>query len=377
MITYKHHISPLLNRLDSERMHKATVALLHHIGNIPGGCRLLGRQFHPTQASAFRTLHTRLATLDLNSPVMVGAGWDKEARAVTGLICLGFAAVEIGGVVEHPQYGRPKPRQFVIGPGVVLNRMGFNSPGMAVVRNNLKRYLGKNFLIGANVARNENLSDDQTPHAYARVVDALFDYCAYFSLNVSCPNTPNFLHLQEKAILTDIIAAVHGAMDRYEYRKPVFIKISPDLTRSALDDIIRVAMDNRVDGIVATNTSVCATLKGRYGARWKGEAGGFSGDDDLYRQMTLQCIAHVYRETGGALPIIGVGGVKDGTTALQKIQAGATAVQVVTAMRGEGLGVAYRIKCELVAWMERHGVSSLDEVRGVVRHGKGMKNEDA
>lgn len=364
MIHYKKHISPILDRLDSERMHLATVSLLHYTGKVPGGCQLFNHIFHPSKRSDFEKLRTKVAGLNLDSPVMVGAGWDKNARAVLALISLGFAAVEIGGVVEHPQYGRPKPRQFVIGPGVVINRMGFNSLGVYVVKNNLKLYANKNIVIGANVARNENLPDDQTPQAYARVVDKLFEACAYFTLNVSCPNTPNFLHLQEKSMLTDIIASVHETMDRRGYRKPVFIKISPDLTPSALDDIIRVTLDNKVDGVVATNTTVCSDLKKKYGERWADEAGGFSGDDEAFRQMTLKCIAHIYRETKGVLPIIGVGGVKDGQTALQKIQAGASAVQVVTALRGEGLGVAHRIKSEMVQWMQTNGIQSLEEIKG-------------
>ena len=365
MIRYKQHISPLFDRLDSESMHKKAVAFLHYTAKIPGGCRLLQMMFHPDEGMDFSPLQTSLAGLTLDSPVMIGAGWDKDARAVTGLMSLGFAAVEIGGVVENPQYGRPKPRQFVIGPGVVVNRMGFNSPGVAVVKQNLQAYRNQPFLIGANIARNENLPDVETPQAFARVAGQLYAECGFFSINVSCPNTPNFLHLQEKGVLTEIIVAVQEAMDQHGPRKPLFVKVSPDLTLAALSDIVQVVLDTKVDGIVATNTTVRADLKAKYGTRWADQAGGFSGDDDEYRQMTLKSIAHIYQETQGSLPIIGVGGVKDGATALQKIQAGATVIQVVTAMRGEGLSVAYTIKKELLTWMNEKGVASLQEVRGV------------
>ncbi|NGZ29513.1 MAG: quinone-dependent dihydroorotate dehydrogenase [Magnetococcales bacterium] len=364
MLSYKKHLSPLFDRLDSERMHKLVVSLLHYTAMIPGGCRLLTALFHPKGEEDFTPLRTTLAGLELESPVMIGAGWDKDALAVFALHALGFAAVEIGGVVEFPQYGRPKPRQFVIGPGVAINRLGFNSPGMEVVWENLQAYRESHIPIGINLARNENVPDGDAPAAYARVAAKLYQEGAFFTINVSCPNTPHLLHLQEKTYLTDIVQAVQATLIACGGHKPVFIKISPDLTSSALSDIIQVAMDNQVDGIVATNTTTNASIKGKYGPRWQNEFGGFSGDDDDYRQMTLIAIRQIYQETGGKLPIIGVGGVKDGPTALDKLRAGANAVQVVTSMRGEGLGVAFQIKSQMVAWMRQHGVHSLQEMIG-------------
>lgn len=364
MINYKRHISPILDRLDSETMHKLTANLLHIAGKIPGGLWLLRAIFHPEDAAHFAKLKSEVAGIEFDSPVMVGAGWDKDAKAVFALRAIGFGAVEIGGVVEKYQFGRPKPRQFIIGPGVAVNRLGFNSPGVDVVKDNMQPYRNSGIVIGVNVARNENVPDHDAPKAYAHIVEKLYAEGAYFTINVSCPNTPNLLHLQEKTFLTDIVTTVQETMDRLGGRKPLFIKISPDLTTTALSDVIQVVLDCKADGIVATNTTVSSELKGKYGPRWANESGGFSGDDEDYRNMTLRCISQIYKETDGKLPIIGVGGVKDGKTALEKIRAGASIVQVVTGLRGEGLGVAYKIKTELLQWMNENGVESLAQIRG-------------
>lgn len=364
MSLYKSLISPILDKLDSETMHHSAVDFLHYFATNSLGQKILSVLYDRGSAENKDILKTTLAGLNLDSPLLVGAGWDKNARAVFGLRAIGFAGVEIGAVLEHGQPGRPKPRQFVIGPGVAINRLGFNSPGMEVVKKNLQIYQGSGIPIGINVGRNEWIADEDAPRAFAAVVDYLYEEGSFFTINVSCPNTPNLCHLQNKDDLIGIIKTVQAAMDKHGRRKPIFVKISPDLVLDIVTDIVMVVQETKADGIVATNTTTRSDLKAKYGARWENEFGGFSGDDEDYRQMTLKAISHIYRITNGQMPIIGVGGVKDGKTALQKLMAGATVVQVVTGLRGEGLGIAGKIKRELASWMKENGVNSVGEIVG-------------
>ncbi len=162
-------------------------------------------------------------------------------------------------------------------------------------------------------------------------------------INVSSPNTVGLCKFQEKAPLTDIVQAVNQTMDRKGGRKPLFIKISPDLDFKAVDDVIDVAITNEVTGIIASNTSANESLKAKYGSRWQNQSGGISGDDPDFRRMSTQQIAHIYKETQGRVEIIGIGGIKDTTTALEKIRAGAKIIQVVTAIRSEGTTLPGRI----------------------------------
>lgn len=364
MSLYKSLICPVLDQLDSETMHHAAVNFIHYFGSNPLGQKVLSLACDHKSEETVRLLKTNFAGIELDSPLLVGAGWDKNAKAVFGLKAIGFAGVEIGAVLEHAQPGRPKPRQFVIGPGVAINRLGFNSPGMEVVKKNLQLYHGSGIPIGINVGRNEWVSDDDAPRAFAAVVDHLYDDGCFFTINVSCPNTPNLCHLQNKEDLIAIISAVQAVMDKHGKRKPLFVKVSPDLVLDIVTDIVSVVQETKADGIVATNTTTRSELKAKYGARWENEFGGFSGDDEDYRQMTLKCISHIYKITNGQMAIIGVGGVKDGKTALQKLKAGASVVQVVTGLRGEGLGVARKIKKELAEWMRSNGVKSVKDIIG-------------
>ena len=364
MSFYKTVISPVLDKLDSETMHHCAVNVLHYVGSVSLGQKMLSLLYDRRSEDTVKLLKTNLAGIELESPLLVGAGWDKNAKAVFGLKAVGFAGVEIGAVLESPQPGRPKPRQFVIGSGVAINRLGFNSPGMEVVKKNLEVYRGSGIPIGVNVGRNEWITDEDAPRAFATVVDRLYDDGCFFTINVSCPNTPNLCHLQNKGDLVSIITAAQAVMDKHGKRKPLFVKISPDLVLDIVTDIVSVVQETKADGIVATNTTTRSDLKAKYGARWENEFGGFSGDDEDFRQMTLKCISHIYRITNGQMPIIGIGGVKDGKTALQKLMAGASVVQVVTGLRGEGLEVAGKIKTELAAWMKTNGVKSVSEIVG-------------
>ncbi len=364
---YKRIISPLLDKRDSETWHVRAREALHVAESNPLTLSLL----RLLNAKHSRFKDERLAVflggneVQLENPVMVGAGWDKLGASVAALYQLGFSGVEVGSVLQYSQPGNDKPRQFIIGPGVSLNRLGFNSPGMEVVARNLEQYRGSGIPTGISLGKNKEVPVEQAPEAHAVVADKLYDDAAYFVINVSSPNTPGLRELQDRKPLTDIVQAVNEAMDRRGSRKPLYIKIAPELTTTAVDDVIDVVLQEGATGIIATNTTTNSDIKGKYGARWANEMGGLSGDDADYRRMATNLIAHIYRETQGRMEIIGVGGVKDAVTAWEKLAAGARAVQVVTAIRGEGPAVAGNVNRGLVKMMDQEGLQNISQVTGI------------
>jgi len=292
---------------------------------------------------------------------MVGAGWDKAGKAVRGLYALGFSGVEVGSVLAFPQEGNPKPRQFMIGPGVCLNNLGFNTPdeGLSEVARNLDRYIGSRIPIGISIGKNKNIEARLAPWLHAIVARRLYDHASYFVINVSSPNTPGLRVLQDKGPLTDIVQAVNSVMDERGKRKPLFVKISPDLTFFALDDVIEVALNNKA-GIIACNTTDNQDIKGKYGQNWRNMPGGVSGDDLDYRAMVNEKIRHI-RSQDKDIEIIGVGGVNSPETALEKMEEGANVIQVVTGIRSEGPSVANKINRGIARRMDRDGVKSVSE----------------
>ncbi|HEV2579638.1 MAG TPA: quinone-dependent dihydroorotate dehydrogenase, partial [Ktedonobacteraceae bacterium] len=325
---YKEIINPLLGKLDSENWHVRAREALHLAEATPFTLKLLELFADQHRRFSDERLHVVLGGVAFDNPVMVGAGWDKAGRAVKALYTLGFAGVEVGSVLAYAQDGNPRPRQFMPGPGVALNRLGFNTPGMEVVAHNLERYQGSGIPIGISLGKNRDVDAEDAPEAHAAVARKLYDDAAYFAINVSSPNTPGLRELQDKASLTQIVQAVNQAMDEKGARKPLFVKIAPELTDEAVDDVIQVVVDNKLTGIIATNSTINQEIKAKYGEKWRNEAGGVSGDDVDYRRMATAQVAYIWRETRGSIDIIGVGGVKDAQTALEKIKAGAKVVQV-------------------------------------------------
>jgi dihydroorotate dehydrogenase len=362
---YKEIIDPILMRLDSETWHTRAKAALHLAETTTFTLKLLEQFADHHQRFSDERLQVCLGAATFDNPVMVGAGWDKAGHAVKALHTLGFSGVEVGTVVVYAQAGNPKPRQFMLAPGVTLNRLGFNSPGMEVVAQNLAKYHGCSIPIGISLGKNKEVEAKDAPEAHARVAAKLYAYATYFAINVSSPNTPGLRELQDKQPLTDIVQAVNDTMESMGGRKPLFVKIAPDLSYETVDDVIDVVLTNSLTGIIASNTTINPDIKAKYGEQWRNEAGGLSGDDPNYRKMATEQVAHIYRETKGCIDIIGVGGVKDAQTALEKIKAGAKVVQVVTAIRGEGTVLPGRINRGIVSYMEKAGVKNIGELIGV------------
>ncbi len=359
---YKEVVSPLLDRLDSEKMHVAARETLYWAEKLPFGLAIAERFAYHQERFTDQKLHVNLGGIEFDTPVMLGGGWDKLGKTVKAWHKLGASGVEVGSVLAYPQPGNDKKRQFMIGPGVALNRLGFNSPGMYEVAKNLERYNNDSIPIGISVGLNKLIPQIAAPEMHAHVIHELYPYASYFAINVSSPNTPGLRALQDKGPLTDIVQAVNGQMDKLGERKPVFIKIAPDLPTEDVDDVIEVVLDNRLTGIIATNTTNNVDIKAKYG--YGDQAGGLSGNDEEYRKMATETVRHIYKITNGGLEIIGVGGVNSAQTALEKIQAGARVVQVVTGIREVGPTLPGRINRGLVDWMDNHGIKHLNEIIG-------------
>ena len=362
---YKEIIQPILNKCDSETFHDLARESIHLAELSSVTLKIL--EFFGDQHSRFEDprLKTTLGSLELDNPLIVGAGWDKKGRAVLGLWHLGFGSVEVGSVLESGQPGSTKPRLFMVSSGVAINWLGFNSPGMDIVAKNLEKYRNSNIPIGISLGLNKDVDHADAPSAYGTVAKRMYDYAGYFAINVSSPNTPGLRKLQDKEHTVHIIESVNKAMDECGGRKPLFVKIAPDLSYDAIDELLQVAIDHSVTGIIASNTTINPDLKGKYGARWKNSPGGLSGNDQDYRRITTEIISHIYKQAGDKLDIIGVGGINNAESAIEKIKAGAKALQLVTAIRGEGPAVAGRINRGIADYLEREGVSSIQEIVGI------------
>lgn len=371
MEVYKSFFAPTLDYLDQHNILPSETAhtLVKKSFHLAESTSITLELFKKIMAFAGRRftderLRVNVGGLVLDNPLIVGAGWDKEGITVRSLYQLGFAAVTVGTVPELPQYGNPKKRQFILAPGAALNRLGFNSPGMEVVDHNLERYQGSGIPIGISLGKNKDVPLEDAPEAHARVVQKLYRHAAYFELNVSSPNTPNLRKLQDKLFLVDNVQAVQSAMEKNGGQKPLAIKVAPDLTLSAVDDVIEVATNNNVPIIIAANTTINSDIKAEYGSRWANEPGGLSGDDEDFRQMSNRIIYHIYRSAGQYIDIIGVGGVNNTPTAIEKILLGAKAVQIMTGLRGEGPTIAGKINRGLSYWLAINGATNITEIVG-------------
>lgn len=341
-------LAPLLFALDPERAHHLAVAAL---------------KWMPETAAAPGTspgLDVRLWDLTFPNPIGMAAGFDKNAEVADALLALGFGFVEVGTVTPRPQAGNPKPRLFRLSDDrAVINRLGFNGQGLEVVRERLVRRVRTRGIVGANVGRNRDSSDEIAD--YVAGVRTLGPLCDYAVVNVSSPNTPGLRDLQARGRLADLLGAVVAARDQIRGRRlPLLVKVAPDLDETQIRDVAEVAIETDIDGLVATNTTVERPASLRSAS--KTEAGGLSGRP-LFERSTR--ILHELRAaTGGRLPLVGVGGVSSGGEALAKIKAGASLVQLYSAMVFEGPFIARAIARDLSARLTAEGFGSLSEAVG-------------
>jgi dihydroorotate dehydrogenase len=340
-------VGPLLRALPPEAAHRLTLAAV--------ASGFGGRDAGPDPA----ILRQRLWDRDFPNPIGIAAGFDKDARAPEALLRLGFGFVEIGTVTPRPQPGNPKPRLFRLqADGALINRLGFNSGGLDAALARLESRRRETGIVGVNVGKNRDSTDAIAD--YAEGIRRAAPVADYLVVNVSSPNTPGLRDLQARTMLTELLLSVLAARDKSGSRPPLLVKIAPDLSPEERADIAAVALATGIDGIIVSNTTVArpAGLRGAAAA----EAGGLSGRP-LFAPSTA-LLGDIYRLTEGKLPLIGVGGVASAADAYAKIRAGASLVQLYTALVFAGPALLGDIKSGLAALLRRDGFTSVANAVG-------------
>ena len=344
---------PFLHTLEAERAHSATIVALK-----------LGLDGLIGQSADAPVLACRVFGLEFENPVGLAAGFDKNAEVIGAVHKMGFGFAEAGTVTPLPQAGNDKPRLFrLTGERAVINRFGFNNKGLEYFARCLQRLEpGGIRPFGANVGANKD-SDDKSDD-YVQGIHALYGMADYFTVNISSPNTPGLRNLQSRDALTDLVSRVLAARDEEmasgKAYMPVLVKISPDLTQEDIVDIAEIARSSAIDGLIVSNTTIMRPKD--LSSPYRGEMGGLSGQP-LFKPST-KILADIYRATEGEIPLIGVGGIASGADAYAKIRAGASLVQLYSALVFEGPGLVDRIKRELALLLERDGYTSVKDAVG-------------
>lgn len=338
----------LLHQIDPERAHGLALKALQS-GLVP----------MPAPVRSER-LKVQLAGLDLPNPVGLAAGFDKNAVALNGLARAGFGFVEVGAATPRPQEGNPRPRLYRLREdAAVINRFGFNNEGAEVIATRLAKR-PKSMVLGLNLGANKDSADRAAD--FAAVLTRCGAHLDFVTVNVSSPNTESLRDLQGAEALAALLNGVMAARDGLARKIPVFLKIAPDLSEQELADIARVALATKLDAIIATNTTIS-----RHGLKSanSGEKGGLSGAP-LF-DLSTRVLARLSHLTQGALPLIGVGGISSAADAYAKICAGASAVQLYSALTYQGLSLVGEINRGLLTLLDRDGFASLHDAVGTDR----------
>ncbi len=341
-------IKPLLFQFDPENVHHFVTANLKRFNRFPGGAAL-SRMLWDFKNPG---LEREVFGLHFKNPVGLAAGFDKNGELMGEMANLGFGFVEVGTVTPLPQPGNPKPRMFRLpDDGGLINRMGFNNLGVDVVSERIAAFrrnakgVQKELIIGGNIGKNKNTPNEGALSDYIKCFDRLFDVVDYFVVNVSSPNTPGLRALQEKEPLTQLLNTLQQRNLKNGISRPILLKIAPDLTNSQLDDIVQIVQQTGIAGIIATNTTI--SREGLVSkAELKNETGGLSGKPLTKRSTEM--ISYIYKKSKGAFPIIGVGGIHSPEDAIEKLNAGASLMQLYTGFIYEGPGLIKRINKRLL-----------------------------
>ena len=336
-------LRPFIFRLDAERAHRATIAAL----------KLLPRRRPPSFPAS---LTTSIAGLGFPSPVGLAAGFDKDAEVADAMLGLGFGFVEVGTLTPLPQSGNPRPRLFRLAEDrAVINRMGFNNRGQADALTRLAGRDRSRGIVGVNIGANKDSPDRVAD--YVAGVRAMSPVADYLTVNISSPNTPGLRQLQDEGALRALLSAIAEA--RTVGGPPVFLKVAPDLGEGEPDQIVRAVMQHNIDAIIVANTTLARPpLK----SRRAGEAGGLSGAP--LQPLALKALRLFRSASGGALPLIAAGGIATADDAWDRIRAGASLVQLYSAMIYDGPGLARRIASGLADKLAEHDFASIAEAVG-------------
>ncbi|MBQ4822792.1 quinone-dependent dihydroorotate dehydrogenase [Aquimarina sp. MMG016] len=337
---YKSLIRPILFRYDPEGVHHFTFKMIRFLSKLPLVTSII--------RSKYKVQHSKLERevfgLKFKNPVGLAAGFDKDAKLFNELSDFGFGFIEIGTLTPKPQDGNPKKRLFRLKmDNAIINRMGFNNGGVEDAVKRLKK--NKGVLIGGNIGKNKITPNENAVEDYKICFDALFDYVDYFVVNVSSPNTPNLRALQDKEPLTELLNTLQEKNQQKPSQKPILLKIAPDLTDEQLLDIIDIIKDTKIAGVIATNTTISrAGLKSNI--TLANEKGGLSGKPLTSRSTEI--IRFLSEKSNKSFPIIGVGGIHSATDAIEKMEAGASLVQLYTGFIYEGPKLIKKINKEVI-----------------------------
>lgn len=337
--------------LDPERAHELTLQALEH-------------GVHPRAAGPDATcLQSRLGDLVLPNPIGIAAGFDKDGRVPDAVLAMGCGFAEVGTVTPRPQAGNPKPRVFrLVADHAVINRLGFNGGGHEAALPRLKARRARGGVVGVNIGANKDTADRAGDYVNGLV--AFYDVASYFTVNISSPNTPGLRDLQAPAALDELLGRVMEARELRVSagapRRPIVVKIAPDIAEADLPAIAARLEAHKVDAVAVSNTTLARPAL-RDAATAK-EAGGLSGRPVFHRSTVM--LAKVRELTGGRVPLIGIGGIESGVTALQKIEAGASLLQLYTGLIYEGPGLIGAIKAHLQQYCQSNGLASITQVTG-------------
>jgi dihydroorotate dehydrogenase len=336
-------VRPLAFALDAETAHHLTIGAL--------------RFFPPHRPPPLpKSLKTTVAGIDFPSPVGLAAGFDKDAQIPEQMLTLGFGFVEVGTLTPLPQQGNPKPRLFRLKKDrAVINRMGFNNCGQPVAYGRLQLDMRLPGVIGVNIGATKDSKDRIAD--YVAGVRAMSQVARYITINISSPNTPGLRQLQDEGALRELLSAVNEV--RPKKGPPIFLKVAPDLGEGEPDQIVRIAIQHGVDALIVGNTTVSRPL---LKSRHKDQAGGLSGEP--LKPLALKALRNFRSASGGEIPLIGVGGISNADDAWERIRAGASLIQLYTAMVYEGPWIALRIARGLAQRLKREGFSSIAEAVG-------------
>ena len=341
----------LLN-LDPERAHELTIASLE-------------RGLHPRSSGQdTAALGSTLGALRLPNPIGIAAGFDKDARVPDAVLAMGCGFAEVGTLTPLPQAGNPRPRLFRLKPDhAVINRFGFNNCGHLAALERLRRRQHRGGAVGVNIGANKDAADRTAD--YVRGLEAFYDVASYFTVNISSPNTPGLRDLQAPAALDELLGQVMAAraakVSGGAPSRPIVVKVAPDIAEADIAAISERLAAHQVDAIAVSNTTLArpASLRDAATAR---EAGGLSGRPVFHRSTVM--LARIYQATGGRIPLIGIGGIDSGQTALAKIEAGASLIQLYTGLVYEGPGLIGRIKAHLAEHCRITGLKNIGQATG-------------
>ncbi|MFP4978851.1 quinone-dependent dihydroorotate dehydrogenase [Paenibacillus sp. CN-4] len=357
---YRRMAKPIFFKMDPERAHHLVIDGMHSAARLPGGAAALKAMYGVTETP---DLAVDLFGLHFPTPVGLAAGLDKNAQAVTGFSSIGFGFMEVGTVTPKGQPGNELPRLFRLpSDEALINRMGFNNEGAEAMAVRLRRLSKRPIPVAVNIGRNKITPNEEAHEDYRRCIRTLYPYADFFVVNISSPNTPDLRSLQHGSGLAFLLEQVKEEMAMQGAErgsKSLLVKIAPDVSEAELEAMVETLANAGVDGIIATNTTVS---RDGLTHRNAGETGGLSGKP--LRDRSTEIIRQIYRQTGGKLPIIGSGGIFDSRDAYAKIRAGASLVEIYTALIYEGPEVNRKLHAGLRRLLKADGFRHISEAVG-------------